>query len=177
MSTQTPPLAKGGLDPFEPLRKDHARIRQALSELEACGHWHPEEADPDRAQELYAFFTGPLLEHDQIEEKYVLDAAFALRPPPRIFKKIDACRKQHRRMERIIEWLLPHLAAVAANKDDFDPVLMHAAALSLKAVVDGHLRGEETYVFPLLQEALSPEDRLVLASQIRKAKGLEPLTD
>lgn len=142
----------------------HRSIRaalQALDELAAISA----SVDGDKAAKLHDFFRWPMRWHDEDEAKSLMPRLLAA--DSRLAAAVTACAAEHAAMEALLDSILIHLHDVSVGAATPDAALLTTTARQLRAVLEPHLRREETELFPIARALLSPGDFADIASEMR----------
>lgn len=148
-------------DPFAELLRAHRAIEARIGQLETAGRQLADEAQRAAAlatvKDVLAFFEGPGALHHADEERSLFPL---LRPLKRFDQMLDAFDAQHQMNDETHAQLRQAVA---------DPSSIKALRSLLGRFVEmhrGHMFAEEQALFPKAAEALSPEAREQLATEM-----------
>jgi hemerythrin-like domain-containing protein len=138
----------------------HSRIRSFLDLAIAVGERTdaPEDEAVDAVARVRRYFADALPLHVADEEESVL---------PRLYGRSAALDAALDRMCVEHDEHLPPLRRLLALCDGNARVELGRAALALRAVLEPHLREEESVVFGAIRELLSAEERRAIVEELR----------
>lgn len=117
----------------------HQSIRSALTIFDETS------SDSAKAKVLYEFFRGPMRWHDEDEGASLLPRLMKA-DRARVIGFVQACEAEHDSMESAVDDVI------------HNPRLLRLTAWELRRLIEPHLHREETEIFPLALELLSPQD-------------------
>ncbi len=161
--------------PTEHLRAEHDRIRHDASHLARVAaelsDWSAPDT-PDELQRLRGFFYGWLLPHAQSEEAILYPLLDRVMGAEQSTRTMAADHTEiHERVDALTE-LITGIGQGPPTESETEALREHLYALW--AIVQLHLKKEETILFPLLDEHLSATDVQTLEEKMRAFLGQAP---
>ncbi|MFI9743314.1 hemerythrin domain-containing protein [Streptomyces sp. NPDC052494] len=142
---------------IDELMADHREVDEMFSRLQAMGGTGQELRD------LIDEITIELVRHSVAEEQYLYPAV--REHVPGGDRMADKELEDHSRVEKILKQL---------EKMNTDDAQMSPLAQQLMDEVAAHVQDEETNLFPMLQQACTPQQLDDLGDKIRRAKTMAP---
>lgn len=165
--------------PFEMLQACHERVRRSLDLLARLGErvaqGRIDAAVRDAARDVLRYFDLAAPHHHEDEERHVFPRLLAAAAPPGVHDAVRELMRQHEAMRA--QWAVLRVAlSRLAEGDDaaFDGAALDAAA-RFAALYQGHAETEESMIFPLAAEALSPEELRAMGAEMAQRRGAKVL--
>jgi hypothetical protein len=167
----TPPMPETD-DPFEMLMACHARIRLHCELVrQLVQHAGPTDAQVrDAAERAHRYFSVALPLHAGDEDLLLAPLVSA---DPALKAGFEALAGEHAAIHAALPEVLPTLARLAEAPGELADcrAAFGAPALHLTALLEAHLVGEETTLFPAARALLSAEQRAQMAADIRARRA------
>jgi iron-sulfur cluster repair protein YtfE (RIC family) len=147
--------------PLEMLLGCHARIRHfiQLSRTLATAENVPPQEVADAAAAIFRYFSLALPLHEADEDKSLLPRIQAALPLGNLAREAaETMVEQHKAIDELAAELLSICSSLDRNPDRLPALarrLEHVTS-ALEQILAAHLRLEETVIFPVIQELLSP---------------------
>jgi len=156
-------------DGIEFLSDFHRQIATHLDLLddlarEAVDHGRVGKA---RAEVLARFFGETLVDHDTDEETLLLPLLKRESEDPILMRLVRVCTNGHEQLETRVESLLPTLWSLAKAPDAVDGPVLAMKVQRIRALLEAHMRLEETSLFPHARELLGKAALQKLGNELR----------
>lgn len=120
-----------------------------------------------RAEVIARFFGNALVEHDTDEETLLLPLLRQYSDDPMLVRLVTVCTNGHEKLEARVEALIPVLWTLAKHPDHVDGELLASKTRGLRSLLEGHMRLEESTLFPHARDVLSSEELRGLGNELR----------
>lgn len=174
--TRAPAPAATFAQPFEMLTACHERVHRSLDLLarlcERVRQQRVDQAVRDAARDVLRYFDIAAPHHHEDEERHVFPRLLAMdEAGPAVHQAVHQLLRQHEAMRAQWVVLRRPLEQLAAGEDAaFDADALEAAA-HFAALYQDHAETEESMIFPLAAQALSPDELRAMGAEMAQRRG------